>query len=217
MSNHRIAIDTIVSPPFMENSYIVRLTDRADCLVVDPGFEPEAIAEKMQSHGVEPAAILNTHGHADHIAGNAYFKERWPDVPLVIGAGDAGMLTDPMANLSMMFGGRIVSPPADQTVQEGETLEAAGMTLRVLEIPGHSSGHVVFVIDEVQPHIVLGGDVLFQRGIGRVDFPGGNEEQLFSGIRNKLYTMPDDTIVYSGHGPPTTTGEEKQSNPFVRA
>ncbi len=216
MPDHRIAIDTIVSPPFMENSYIVRLTDRADCLVVDPGFEPEEIAEKMQSLGVEPAMILNTHGHADHIAGNGYFKERWPDVPLVIGAGDAVMLTDPRANLSAMAGGQLISPPPDWTVVEGDTLEAAGFTMSVLEIPGHSPGHVVFVIDQVQPQVVIGGDVLFQGSIGRFDFPGGNEQQLLDGIRNKLYILPDDTIVYSGHGPPTTIGEEKRTNPFVR-
>ncbi len=215
MSSEKIAVDTIVSPPFMENSLIVRVEGRDDCLVVDPGFEPEAIAEKMAELGVEPAMVLLTHGHADHIAGNGYFKERWPDVPLVIGSGDAGMLTDPRANLSALAGGSIVSPPADRTVDEGDVFEAAGISLRVLEIPGHSAGHVVFVIEQSQPNIVLGGDVLFQGSIGRFDFPGGNERKLLDGIRTKLYTLPDVTIVYPGHGPPTTTGEEKRANPFV--
>ncbi len=216
MSEQRIAIDTIVSPPFMENSYIVRLVGRDDCLIVDPGFDPEAIAEKMQSLGVEPAVILNTHGHADHIAGNGFFKERWPDAPLVIGAGDAAMLTNPHANLCSMAGANLTSPPPDRTVVEGDTVEAAGITMRVLEIPGHSPGHVVFVIDHVEPHVVLGGDVIFQGSIGRFDFPGGDEQLLLNGIRTKLYTLPDETIVYSGHGPPTTIGVEKRTNPFVR-
>jgi len=215
LSDSAIAIDLIESPPFMENSLIVRVEGRDDCLVVDPGFDPESIAERMSELGVEPAMVLLTHGHSDHIAGVGFFKEQWPDAPLVIGTGDAPMLTDPRLNLSMMFGGNIITPPADRLVDEGETIEAAGITLKVLEIPGHSPGHVVYVIDQVNPHIVLGGDVLFQGSIGRTDFPGGNHDQLLEGIRTKLYTLPDDSIVYPGHGPTTTTGQEKRTNPFV--
>lgn len=215
MSETVVAVDVVVSPPFMENSLIVRLDGRDDCLVVDPGMDPEAIVERLETLGLEPAIVLLTHGHADHIAGNRFFKERWPEIPLVIGAGDAVMLTDARANLSAMFGMGLTSPPADRTVREGETVEAAGMTLRVLETPGHSPGHVVYLIEQVQPGIVLGGDVLFQGGIGRSDFPGGDQQQLYASIRDKLYTLPDDTIVYPGHGPETTTGAERRSNPFV--
>ena len=110
----------------------------------------------------------------------------------------------------------IVSPPADRTVRDGEVLEAAGLRLEVLEVPGHSPGHVVFVY-RATPTLVLGGDVLFRGSIGRTDFPGGSFPQLADGIRRKLYILPDDTVVYPGHGPVTKIGHEKRTNPFVDA
>src|SRR5690606_14910639 len=101
-------------------------------------------------------------------------KSRWPDAPLLIGKGDAPKLTDPMGNLSGMFGLALISPPADHVLVEGDEYEAAGMRFRVLETPGHSAGHVVFVIDQTAPLLVLGGDVLFRQGVGRTDFPDGD-------------------------------------------
>lgn len=208
-------IETFVSPPFDENSYVVHLPGRRDCLVIDPGFQPERIIDYLDRHGVAPDLILNTHGHGDHIAGNAALKQRWPQAPLVIGHGDAAMLNDPHTNLSGMVGVELRSPPPDRTVREGEEVVGAGMRLEVLEIPGHTPGHVVYVWREVDPPVVFGGDVLFAGSIGRSDFPGGNHEQLVIGIREKLFALPDATVVYSGHGGPTTVGEEKRWNPFV--
>jgi glyoxylase-like metal-dependent hydrolase (beta-lactamase superfamily II) len=141
-------------------------------------------------------------------------KAAFPDAPLVIGAGDAVMLTDPMRNLSGLSGMVITSPPADRTVREGDTVEAAGLRLDVLDIPGHSPGHIVFVVRN-QP-VVFGGDVLFAGSIGRTDFPGGDLELLLSGIRAKLWPLADATTVYPGHGPATTVGDEKRTNPFLR-
>jgi hydroxyacylglutathione hydrolase len=207
-------IDTIVSSPFEENSYIVRLPGRQDCVVFDPGLEPDLILDALREENLTVAAILNTHGHADHIGGNEAMKAAFPDAPLIIGVGDAIMLTDPMANLSAVFGLPIVSPPADRTVTEGDVVEIAGFRFEVLDIPGHSPGHVAFVL-RGSPITVFGGDVLFRGSIGRTDFPGGDLDQLLTGIRTKLYTLPDDTVVYSGHGPVTTTGQERETNPFV--
>jgi glyoxylase-like metal-dependent hydrolase (beta-lactamase superfamily II) len=208
-----IRIAVVESMPFAENSYVVWRPDRKDAVVIDPGFEPDAVLDALAAEKLTPAMILNTHGHVDHIAGNQAMKEAFPDAPLVIGAGDAAMLTDPMQNLSGLSGIAIVSPPADRTVCEGETIDVAGMQFDVFEIHGHSPGHVVFVVGG-EP-VVFGGDVLFAGSIGRTDFPGGDLDQLLNGIRAKLWPLSDETVVYPGHGPATTVGEEKRSNPFL--
>lgn len=208
-------IEAIVSVPFYENTLVVRRGERADCLVVDPGLQPQLILDYLDKEKLEPAAILNTHGHSDHIAGNGKMKERWPDSPLVIGRGDAYKLTDPVGNLSAMHGLELISPESDQLVDEGDVYSAAGFELEVLEIPGHSIGHVVFVWKSETAPLVIGGDVLFQGSVGRTDFPDGDYHALVSGIREKLFALPDDTIVIPGHGPATTIGEEKRTNPVV--
>ena len=133
----------------------------------------------------------------------------------MIGAGDAPMLGDPLLNLGGLFGFDVMSPPADRTVTEGEPLTVADIELEVFDVPGHSPGHVVYVIRETNPITVLGGDVLFRDGVGRTDFPGGSFEQLKGNIRRVLWPLPDDTVVYPGHGPVTTTGHEKRTNPFL--
>ncbi len=208
-------IVTVVSVPFEENAYLVYRPGSRQCLVVDPGLEPERILQQLQESRLVPAAILNTHGHSDHIAGNAALKRRWPECPLVIGEADSAKLADPQQNLSAMFGFQLVSPPPDVTVRDGQVYSAAGLELRVLAIPGHSAGHVVYVIDDRVPAAAFVGDVIFSGGIGRTDFPDGDFRALAEGIRHKLYRLPDDTELYPGHGPPTTVGREKEHNPFV--
>jgi glyoxylase-like metal-dependent hydrolase (beta-lactamase superfamily II) len=210
----RLNIHTIVSMPFAENTYLLWREGSREALVIDPGLEPEAILEALQQRGLQVAAILNTHGHADHIAGNAAMKEAFPNAPLLIGRGDAPMLTDPWANLSAGFGIALTSPPADRLLAEGDIVEAADIRLEVLDIPGHSPGHVVFIYRD-NPCRILGGDVLFRASIGRTDFPGGDHELLLSGIRRKLFPLPPESIIHPGHGPETTIGYEKANNPFV--
>jgi hydroxyacylglutathione hydrolase len=208
-------IRVVTSTLFEENAYLVALPGSRECVIVDPGLDPDLIIEAAEAEGWTPVAILNTHGHADHIAGNAAMKERWPAAPLVIGREDASKLLDPVGNLSAGFGVPLVSPPADRTVLEGEVLELAGILWTVLDTPGHSSGHVVFVAKDLSPVIVLGGDVLFAGSIGRSDFPDSDPEALIASILEKLFTLPDETMVLPGHGPVTTVGRERRTNPFV--
>lgn len=208
-----VEIRTVESMPFGENTYILWIPGRADCVVVDPGFEPELIFDQLDEAGLTVAAILNTHGHVDHIAGNRAVKQRFPNAMIVIGEIDAPMLENADLNLSGPFGMPITSPAADRLVNQGDRVEMAGMVFDVRLTPGHSPGHVVYVL-RGSP-VVIGGDVLFREGIGRYDFPGGSFKVLEDSIQSQLYTLPDETVVYPGHGPVTTIGYEKSNNPYV--
>ncbi len=207
-------IEVVESAPFGQNSYVFWRPGRKDAIVIDPGFDPKSILDLLGREGLTPAAILNTHGHVDHIAGNAAMKAAFPSVPLLIGRNEAYLLAEPEANLSAPMGLDIRSPEADRLLDDGESFEAAGLTLTVREIPGHSPGSVVFICDEFDPPIVFGGDVLFAGGVGRTDL-GGDFGLLRSGIHAKLFTLPEATRVYPGHGPVTTVGREKRTNPYV--
>ena len=208
-------LHTVVSPVYEENCYIVARPGRDDCVVFDPGLDPQSILEVLETEGLTPAMILNTHGHGDHIAGNAALKNAYKEAPLVIGRNDEPMLSDPALNLSAFSGYSVTSPPADRLLDEGDILEVAGFQWEVLDIPGHSPGHIVFVQRGPDGQVaVFGGDVLFRGSIGRTDFPGGDHAGLIRGIRRKLFTLPDATVVYPGHGPVTTVGREKSTNPI---
>lgn len=210
-----VMVGRIESAPFGENTYVLGRRGMPECLVIDPGFEPDAVIDWIEKHAFAPVAILLTHGHSDHIAGNSALRERWPSLPILIGRDDGPKLTDPAGNLSGAFGLALVSPPADRLLDDGQTLHLAGLSITVIAIPGHSRGHVVFRIDDASPRLVFGGDVLFLEGIGRTDFPDGDFAALAAGIRGGLYTLPDDTVVFPGHGDTTTIGHERRHNPFV--
>ncbi len=180
--------------------------------IFDPGAEAETMIEEIERRGLELKWLINTHGHLDHIAENRVIKERF-DVSLLIHPLDRPMLTDPAKNLSLYTGDSVVSPDADQVLVEGDHVVIGEETLNVLHVPGHTPGSLVFY----QPGILIAGDTLFAGGVGRTDFPGGSERALYDNIRSKLYTLPEETLVYPGHGPTTTIGEERRTNPFVRA
>lgn len=211
-----IQIATFVSELFGQNAYLLRHTNSDKCVLVDPSFEVDSIFEFLRINELEPAAILNTHGHIDHIVGNLPIKERFPDIPLIIGELEAHKLLDPVANLSSGYGIEVVSPPADLTVSHNEIIKYGGLELETRLTPGHSPGHVVWVCHQSLVPVVINGDVLFAGSIGRTDFPDGSSADLETSIREQLYTLPDETIVLTGHGKVTTIGQEKATNPYVR-
>ena len=210
---YRVAI--VESAPFAENAIVLWRNESSEAIVVDPSFDVRAIRQVIQAEGLRVMAVVNTHGHADHIAGNAAIMRDFPDAPLWIGRHDAPLLTDPIANLSAKYGNPLTSPEADRLLNEGETLEVAGFTFEVREIPGHSPGSVVFVCRDFDPFFVIGGDVLFAGSVGRTDLVYGDGPLLLRGIKAKLFDLPDTTEIWPGHGPVTSVGRERLSNPFV--
>ena len=214
MSANGYWIEPVESAPFAEVSYLLWLDGNSEALVVDPGFEPDAILSIVRREHLEIVAILNTHGHVDHIAGNAEMKRAFPAAPLVIGRNEASLLSDPQLNLSLAFGGGFTSPPAEVLLDEGETYQAGGFSFEILEIPGHSPGSIVYLCKQFAPAFAFGGDVLFAGSVGRTDL-GGNTKILLEGIKSKLLTLPEDTVIYPGHGSVFTIAREKKHNPFV--
>jgi hydroxyacylglutathione hydrolase len=209
-------IDTLVVGPFQVNCYILYTAPGAEAVVVDPGGDAEEIIALIDEKRLAVTHIFNTHGHGDHIAANGPLKELFPAARICIHPRDAHMLVSASANLSSAFGLNVTSPPADVALEGNTEITAAGITFSIEHVPGHSPGSICFV-PQLPTHMVFTGDTLFAASVGRTDFPGGSAPLLYTGIREKLLTLPDDTVVYPGHGVPTTVGREKASNPYVGA
>jgi glyoxylase-like metal-dependent hydrolase (beta-lactamase superfamily II) len=208
-------IDRLILGDFQTNCYVVRAEESSsDCLVVDAGLDAEELLDLLARHRLSPVAIILTHGHVDHIVGAAALRRQFPQVRLYIHKLDAPMLADPRANLSVMMGMTFTVEPAEVLLADGDTVEQAGITLRVLHTPGHTPGGISLYSES--EGLVFVGDTLFADSVGRTDFPGGDMEQLLAGIRTKLFALPDNTVVYPGHGMRTTIGREKRVNPFVQ-
>jgi hydroxyacylglutathione hydrolase len=212
-----IKVAMVESTPFAENCYIVYQAGAKTCAVIDPGLEPERIIAFLQENNLTPEAILVTHGHADHVGGIPAIKDKFPECRILICEDEKEKLGNPETNLTAMFGFDATFGAADGTFVDGDAVEVAGLTFNVRAVPGHSSGHVVFVLQGAKPPIVFVGDVIFAGGVGRTDFPDGDHATLMNGIRDRIYTLPDDTVLAPGHGPSTSVAREKRTNPFVQA
>lgn len=204
-------VHTLPVGPLETNCYIVACAQTQACVIIDPGGDAADILDCVRKHKLAVKSILLTHAHFDHMAAVADLVEA-THAPLALHPDDEPLLR--LGGGGLMWGFTVrPAPPPDVHLAEGQIIEAGTLRLHVLHTPGHTPGHVVF--HEPQHKAVFDGDVLFAGGIGRTDLPGGSYRLLMNSIRNRLMTLPDETVVYSGHGPVTTIGRERQSNPFL--
>jgi glyoxylase-like metal-dependent hydrolase (beta-lactamase superfamily II) len=195
---------------FAQNCYLLGADGSPDGVVVDPGEEADRILDRARREGLAIGAIWLTHAHIDHVLGVRQVRQV-TGAPIYLHPADRP-LYDGLARQAEMFGFRAdPPPPPDHALGHGDRLALGRETIEVRHTPGHSPGSVCFV----GPGFVVGGDVLFQGSIGRTDLPGGSFERLIRSIREELLSLPDDTLVYSGHGPVTTIGAERRDNPFL--
>lgn len=211
-----IQLHQFVFNDFSENTYVL-WDETNECVIIDPGCyyerEREDLKKFIEGKKLKPVLLLNTHCHIDHIFGNKWVKKNFR-VPFYIHHDDLFLL-NLTVDTGLLYGLHIEeSPEPDRYIIEGETISFGDTTLKVFEAPGHSPGSICFYNEKDK--ILISGDVLFQRSIGRFDLPGGDYDILMQSILNKLLVLPEDVKVYSGHGPVTTIREEKQFNPFVQ-
>jgi hydroxyacylglutathione hydrolase len=201
--------------PFQEQTYIV-WNDGLEAVIIDPGCydpsEQQTLQAFISSKQLKPQVVLNTHCHIDHVLGNAFVCKTW-DIPLWIPAGEVDQLTSVLSYGPGMGIYPQPSPQPSGLLDERTPMQYLGCVWQVLNVPGHSPDGLCFYIPS--ENILIAGDVLFQGSIGRTDLPGGNYERLMTGILQKLMTLPDETIVYPGHGPATDIVTERNTNPFV--
>lgn len=194
-----------------ENCYLYACPETLEAVIIDPGDDAARILQRIQELQFKPKYIINTHGHFDHICAIDEISSAFP-VPLAIHPDDVPMYTDELVALMFRRPAPLVRRKPDILLKEGDTISFGTLTLEVLHTPGHTPGGICLLS---RPYCLFSGDTLFRRGIGRTDLPGGNYEQIVASIREKLYLLDDDLVVFPGHGEPTTIIEEKYENPFV--
>jgi len=209
-----ISIKILVFNPFAENTYIL-YDDTGECLIIDPGCyteeEEENLKNVITNEGLTPVGLLNTHCHIDHVLGNAFVKNTY-NLPLQI-LKDEEQTLEAVPSYAANYGfPNYQHLKAELFLAPNQLISFGNSSVLTLFVPGHSKGHVAFV--NRTEKICIGGDVLFDGSIGRTDLPGGDFEVLLNSIREELFSLEDDTVVYPGHGSTTTIGQEKETNPF---
>lgn len=211
-----LTIRTFTFNPYQENTYVL-YNEQGKAIIIDPGMygekEQTEFLTFVDQHNLSPQSLLNTHCHIDHVLGNYFIHERFGLLPK-FHEGELSILVA-VQNYAPQMGFRYdISPIGEAFLNDGDIIRLDNDELEVILAPGHSPAHICFY--SAAQKFLIGGDVLFRNSIGRTDLPGGNHQQLLDSIKQRLYTLPDDTIVYPGHGPSTTIGFEKNSNPFIQ-
>lgn len=201
--------------PLGANAYLLRDEESEAGAVIDPGAEGDRIVRSCNEAALRPLFIINTHGHIDHIGANAALKKAFPDALLCIGADDADMLRNGARNLAAIVGGRKVGPRADVLLEDGRALQFGSVVLTAMATPGHTPGGICLLAREEVPPQVFCGDSIFHGDVGRTDLPGGSWAELLASIRRKILTLPDETVLWPGHGEETTVGEERRHNTYL--
>ena len=203
----------MVLGPFMTNTYILYNEETMEGLVVDPSFSPEHYIKAINEKKIHLRSIFLTYGHVDHMAGMNELRKAFPAAKMYMDKRDQPFLRDPEKNLSYMFPVPTLVDDADVWVKNGDEIETCGYTFQVIDTAGHTPGGISFYMK--REGLVFTGDSLFQGSIGRTDFPGGSLKELTGTIKKNLFSLPDSTVVLSGHGEQTTIGQEKKTNPFL--
>jgi hydroxyacylglutathione hydrolase len=203
-------LEQIPTGPIGTNCYLLGDEETRRAVVVDPGSDAPVILELVHHHGLQVETIVATHGHWDHVGAVRPLKQA-TGARFLAPPGDMELIRNASASALLM--GVVVDPPPDPDgfLEEGDVLRIGGLELRVLSAPGHTPGHVILV----GPGFAFVGDVVFAGSVGRTDFPGGDWDTLMESIRTKVLTLPDETVLYPGHGPPTSVRRERLSNSFL--
>lgn len=204
-------LETVSVGHMQVNCYIIASGPDSQAIIIDPGDDKKKIERVLKGHNLTPAFIINTHGHIDHIGCDEGFG-----VPIYVHRQDAALLKSPELNLSIFLGGAFSVTSKVKELEDKDSVKLGDLELEVIHVPGHSPGGIALLMKKPENNIVFTGDSLFYHSIGRADFPGASSAVLIKSIKEKLFKLNDNTIVYPGHGPSSTIGEERNNNPFLK-